>query len=59
MHYVQPPVLFWTLERYQSYLVSPDCSGPEKAFYIMQYATKDQNIIENPLALDVHAYDKA
>ncbi|OWZ10792.1 hypothetical protein PHMEG_00016292, partial [Phytophthora megakarya] len=33
--------------------------GPEKAYYMMKYTTKDQNSVENPLAIHLHAYDKA
>ncbi|OWY90576.1 hypothetical protein PHMEG_00041236 [Phytophthora megakarya] len=39
------------------FLTAAEC--PEKAYYMMKYATKDQNCIENPLAIYLNAYDKA
>lgn len=33
--------------------------GPEKAFNMLKYATKPQKTLENPLAIYVHAFDKA
>ncbi|KAG6976888.1 hypothetical protein JG688_00000899 [Phytophthora aleatoria] len=32
--------------------------GPEKAYFMMKYATKDQHSVENPLAIHLHDYDK-
>lgn len=33
--------------------------GLHKSYYMMKYCTKPQNEIENPVALHLHAYDKA
>ncbi|ETN16580.1 hypothetical protein PPTG_05760 [Phytophthora nicotianae INRA-310] len=33
--------------------------GPEKAYYMLKYATKPQNVLENPVAVYAHAFDKA
>ncbi|KAE9162131.1 hypothetical protein PF005_g30976, partial [Phytophthora fragariae] len=33
--------------------------GIEKAYYMMKYSTKPQNEVENPLAIHIHAFDKA
>ncbi|KAG3250258.1 hypothetical protein PI124_g5090, partial [Phytophthora idaei] len=33
--------------------------GIEKAYYMMKYTTKARNEVENPLAIHMHAFDKA